>query len=58
MLAKELLNKPDGFLTVLKGEEEYVIDNLHRVATHANLDDSVMYWTLEIINGGQGNIKR
>ena len=58
MLAKELLSKPDGFITVLKGEEEYVIDNLCRVATHANLDDSVMHWALEIINGGQGNIKR
>lgn len=58
MLARELLSKPDGFITVTYGDDELVIENFSRVATHANIDDSVMHWTLNLRDGGQGNIKR
>lgn len=57
-LAKELLNKPDGFITATLGEKEYVIDNTQRVANHANIDDTVTHWTLILRDGGSGNIKR
>ena len=58
MLARELLSKPDGFITATYGNEELVIENFNRVATHANIDDSVMHWTLNLRDGGNGNIKR
>ena len=48
MLAKELLSKPDGFITATFGEEEYIIENYQRKSTHANLDDISMYWTLNL----------
>lgn len=57
-LARELLNRPDGFITATYGDEELVIENFGRVATHANIDDSVTYWTLNLRDGGNGNIKR
>lgn len=57
-LAKELLSKPDGFITATLGNEEYVISNTQRVATHANIDDSVTHWTLNLRDGGNGNLKR
>ena len=38
--------------------KEYVIGNMKRVVTHANMDDSVMHWTLNLRDGGNGNIKR
>lgn len=57
-LAKELLDRPDGFLTATQGDEEYVVDNIKKVATHANLDDTVTHWTLILRDGGKGNIKR
>lgn len=57
VLAKELLNKPDGFITVSLGELEYIIDSLKRVSTHANVDDSTIYWTLKL-REIEGNIKR
>ena len=57
-LARELLNKPDNFITATIGEEEYIIDNIQRVATHANIDDSVTHWTLNLRDGGNGNLKR
>lgn len=40
------------------GEEEYVIDSIKRVKTHANIDDSVTYLTLNLRSCGNGNIKR
>ena len=58
MLARELLSKPDGFITATYGNEELVIENFNRVATHANIDDSVIHWTLNLRDGGNGNIKR
>lgn len=57
-LAKELLSKPDEFITVTLGEEEYVISNIQRIPTHANIDDSVTHWTLNLRDGGKGNLKR
>ena len=56
-LAKELLSKPDGFITVTLGDEEYVIDSTQRIPTHANIDDSVMHWTLNLRDCGK-NLKR
>ena len=58
MLARELLSKPDGFITVTYGDEEYIIEDIKRVFTHANIDDSVMHLTLNLRYGGNGNIKR
>ena len=40
------------------GDEEYIISSTQRVSTHANIDDSVMHWTLNLHDGGSGNIKR
>jgi len=57
-LAKELLSKPNGFITASNGEYEYVIENFKRIATHANIDDGVTHWTLNLRDGGNGNIKR
>ena len=37
--------------------KEYVIGNMKRVATHANMDDSVMHWTLQL-KECEGNIIR
>ena len=37
---------------------EYIISDICRVKTHANIDDSVMHWTLNLRDGGNGNIKR
>lgn len=56
-LAKELLNRTDGFLTVSINGEEYLISNIRRVSTCANIDDSNMYWTLQLNNRSEGNIK-
>ena len=50
-------SKPDGFITAMLGEKEYVIGNMKRVATHANMDDSVMHWVLQLIEC-EGNIIR
>ena len=52
------MNKPDGFLTATLEEREYVISDLKRVSTHANIDDSVTHWSLNLRDGGNGNIKR
>ena len=57
-LAKELLSKENGIITASFGEEEYVIGSYQRKATHANIDDSVTHWTLNLRDGGQGNLKR
>ena len=57
-LARELLNKPDGFITATLGGEEYIISDYKRTKGHANVDDSVPYWTLNLRDGGCGNIKR
>lgn len=58
ILAKELLNTTDCFLTATIGEKEYVIDGIKRTKTHANIDDEFTYLTLLLRDGGDGNIKR
>lgn len=58
MLATELLNRPNGFLTATHEERELIISNIQRVSTYANSDDSVTYWTLNLRDVGNGNIKR
>ena len=57
-LARDLLNKPDSFITATYENVELVIEDFKRVASHANIDDSVMHWTLYLRDGGDGNIKR
>ena len=57
-LARDLLREPDTFLTATHDNEELVIDGYKKVATHANIDDSVMHLTLILRDCGQGNIKR
>lgn len=57
-LARDLLSEPDMFLTAIHGNEELVIENYKKTATHANMDDSVMHLTLVLRDGGSGNIKR
>ena len=52
------MNKPDGFIFAKNGEKEYVITDIKRIATHANIDDSVMHWALNLKDGEKGNIKR
>ena len=56
-LAKELFDRPDAFLTASFGEVEYVIESIKRVATHANIDDTVTHLTLNLRECG-GNLKR
>ena len=58
MLARELLSKPDGYITAIFGEEEYVISSLKRMHTCANSDDSVNHWVFTFRECGKGNIKR
>ena len=57
-LARELLSRPDDFITATSDDGEYVIGGLKRVSTHANIDDSTMHWTLNLRDGGNGNLKR
>lgn len=57
-LAKELLEKSDDFITAKLDGEEYIIESIQKVTTHANIDDSVTHWTLNLREGGKGNIKR
>lgn len=57
-LARELLSKPDGSLVAADGDKEFVIDNIRKVLTQANIDDSVSYWMLHLRECGNGNIKR
>ena len=40
------------------GDEEYIISNTQRVVTHANFNDSVTHWALNLRDGGNGNLKR
>lgn len=57
-LARELLRKPDGFITAKNENDEYIITGIRRVSTHANIDDTCMYWELELEKDKGGNIKR
>ena len=57
-LARELLNKPDGFITISAEDREYIIGDIKRNMSHANVDDSVMHWTLKGEYKVEGNIIR
>lgn len=57
-MARELLSKPDGFITITHDKEELIIESYQRISTHANVDDGVTYWTLNLRDGGHGNVKR
>lgn len=54
MLARELLNKPDGFLVVNVGDKEYAIESIRRKLTCANIDDSIIYWNINIKDYNKG----
>lgn len=56
--AKELLSKPDSFITAMIEGREYIIEDYRRKATHSNVDDNMMYYVINLRDGGQGNIKR
>ena len=56
--AKELLDKPNGAIMATLDENEFVIDNIKRIITSANKDDTVTQWTLNLRDGGNGNLKR
>lgn len=58
MLARELSSKEDGFIIATDGEKEYIITDFYKVATHANLDDRITYWALNLRECGKGNIKK
>ena len=47
-LARELLAKPDGFLTATCGDKEFAITGYRRMATCANYDDTSLYWSIEL----------
>lgn len=57
-MARELLSKQDGFLTVTIDGKEHAISNIKRSKSHANADDTVINWTLNTRDCGQGNLKR
>lgn len=56
-LARELLSKPDEFLTVLVENREYTIDHIKPIKTHANMDDMVVHMGL-VCRENTGNIVR
>ena len=57
-MAHALLDRPDEFITMMFGEKEYGISNIKRVATHANMDDTVTHLTLQANEEMKGNIIR
>lgn len=57
-LATALLNRNNSTVTATLNEEKYVIENIQRVFNHANIDDNSSHWTLNLRDGGRGNIKR
>lgn len=57
-LATALLDRNNSAVTATLNEEEYVIESIQKVFNHANVDDNVSHWTLNLRDGGKGNIKR
>lgn len=47
-LAKQLLERPDGFLVAKCEDEEFVIGDYERASTCANYDDTTLYWVLNL----------
>ena len=58
-LARELLNKPDGFIIARdkNGYQEFAISDVQRIFTCANSDDSIMNWAINL-HDCTGIIKR
>lgn len=57
-MATALLGRNNSVVTATLNEEEYVIESIQRVFNHANIDDNSSHWTLNLRDGGRGNIKR
>lgn len=57
-MATALLDRNNSAVTATLNEEEYVIESIQRVFNHANIDDNASHWTLNLRDGGKGNIKR
>lgn len=58
MLAKELLSKPDSFLIATFENKEGIVEDIKRVFSDGNYDDTSMYISLNIKECNCGNIKR
>ena len=56
-MGRELLSRPDDFITAVDDDREYVIEGLKRVTTHANIDDSVTHLALKL-KRCEGNMVR
>lgn len=57
-MATALLNRSNSTVTATLNEEEYVIESIQKVFSHANIDDNTSHWTLNLRDGGKGNLKR
>ena len=57
-MATALLNRNNSAVTATLNEEEYVIECIQRGFNYANTDDNTSHWTLNLRDGGRGNIKR
>ena len=58
-----MIKKRDILVQAMRWQKNYlkspmIIDNVKRVSNYANSDDSSTYWTLNVRDGGGGNIKR
>lgn len=56
-LARELLNRPDEFISAITDDKEYGIESIKRISTHANKDDGVTHLALKL-KECEGNIIR
>ena len=56
-LARELLDRPDEFISAIVGNKEYGIESIKRITTHANRDDGVIHLALKL-KECEGNIIR
>lgn len=55
-LAKELLSKPDEFLTVTVNDKECGIECIKTIKSHVNIDDSVTHKTI-VCHEMNGNLR-
>ena len=53
-----MLYKNNSNITATLNDEEYIIESIQRIFNHANLDDNEAHWTLNLRDGGKGNINR
>lgn len=57
-MATALLNRNNSVVIATLNDEEYVIESIQRKFNHVNIDDNTSHWTLNLRDGGRGNIKR